>query len=173
MKSFLFAAVACALITAAVVTAQNQPTQPVPATQPAQPKAAQAAQPRALPVSPAVMMNYEENVELYEAQRDADDFLEPVEAGTPHVVAWQVFAIRAELRLARGDAAGAPAAIRPVTRSRPGVSAERTAYPSIAELGNGGRSMRAAAGSASTRPAAASTGTVSARSGVTRARTRC
>ena len=42
-----------------------------------------------------------------EAQRDADDFLEPVEAGTPHVVAWQVFAIRAELRLARGDAAGA------------------------------------------------------------------
>ena len=76
MKSFLFAAVACALITAAVVTAQNQPTQPVPATQPAQPKAAQAAQPRALPVSPAVMMNYEENVELYEAQRDADDFRE-------------------------------------------------------------------------------------------------
>jgi class 3 adenylate cyclase len=42
-----------------------------------------------------------------EAHRDADDFLERVEAGTPHVVAWQVFAIRAELRLARGDAAGA------------------------------------------------------------------
>jgi hypothetical protein len=71
MKPFLFAAVACALITTAVVTAQNQPPapqpNPVPQAQP-QPK---AAQPRPLPVSPTVMMNYEENVELYEAQRDA------------------------------------------------------------------------------------------------------
>jgi hypothetical protein len=79
MKALLFAAVACALITAAVVTAQNQPApRPVPAAQPpavpavpALPKAAQPAQPRPLPVSAAVMLNYEENVELYEAQRDA------------------------------------------------------------------------------------------------------
>jgi class 3 adenylate cyclase/tetratricopeptide (TPR) repeat protein len=42
-----------------------------------------------------------------EALREADDFLAPVEAGTPHLVAWQVFAIRAALRLARDDVAGA------------------------------------------------------------------
>jgi hypothetical protein len=42
-----------------------------------------------------------------EAQRDADDFLARVKGGSPHVIAWQVFAIRAELRLAKDDVAGA------------------------------------------------------------------
>ena len=44
-----------------------------------------------------------------EAYRDADDFLGQVEAGSPNVVAWQVFAVRAELRLAKGNSAGAVA----------------------------------------------------------------
>ena len=55
--------------------------------------------------------------------------------------------------------AGLPAAIRATTGSVPGVSEARRANPSIAELANGGRSTTAAAGSASTRPAAASIGT--------------
>jgi class 3 adenylate cyclase len=42
-----------------------------------------------------------------EAHRDADDFLAHVEAGSSHVEAWQVFAIRAELRLAKADFTGA------------------------------------------------------------------
>jgi tetratricopeptide (TPR) repeat protein len=42
-----------------------------------------------------------------EARRMADDFLAAVEAGSPNVVAWQVFAVRAEMRLAKGDAGGA------------------------------------------------------------------
>jgi ribosomal protein S18 acetylase RimI-like enzyme len=42
-----------------------------------------------------------------EAHRDADEFLAHVEAGSPHAGAWQVFAIRAELRLAKRDSAGA------------------------------------------------------------------
>jgi class 3 adenylate cyclase len=42
-----------------------------------------------------------------EALAMADDFLTAVEAGSPHVIAWQVFAVRAELRLAKGDADGA------------------------------------------------------------------
>jgi tetratricopeptide (TPR) repeat protein len=45
--------------------------------------------------------------EWNEALRMADDFLAAVEAGTPHYVAWQVYAVRAELRLAKGDSAGA------------------------------------------------------------------
>ena len=47
----------------------------------------------------------------------------------------------------------------------PGVSAARSAKPSIAELGNGGRSTAARASSASTRPAASSSGTGSGGSG--------
>jgi tetratricopeptide (TPR) repeat protein len=42
-----------------------------------------------------------------DASRDADDYLAAVEAGSPNVVSWQVSLVRAELRLARGDAAGA------------------------------------------------------------------
>jgi tetratricopeptide (TPR) repeat protein len=42
-----------------------------------------------------------------EAQRVADDLLAPIEAGSPHVIGWQVFTIRAELRAAKGDADGA------------------------------------------------------------------
>jgi len=56
---------------------------------------------------------------------------------------------------ARGRSAGRPAAICATIGSRPGRSAARTAYPSIAELANGGRSTIARAGSAVTRPAAA------------------
>jgi tetratricopeptide (TPR) repeat protein len=44
-----------------------------------------------------------------QAHRDADDFLAHVEAGSSHVEAWQVFAIRAELRLAKADFTGAVA----------------------------------------------------------------
>ncbi|HSP71631.1 MAG TPA: hypothetical protein VLN26_04630, partial [Gaiellaceae bacterium] len=47
------------------------------------------------------------NGEWDEALRRADEFVTAVEAGSPHVLAWQVFAVRAEIRLARGDAAGA------------------------------------------------------------------
>jgi class 3 adenylate cyclase len=42
-----------------------------------------------------------------EAQRDADNFLAPVEAGGTHVLSFQLFAVRAELRLAKDDVAGA------------------------------------------------------------------
>jgi tetratricopeptide (TPR) repeat protein len=42
-----------------------------------------------------------------EALRLGDGFLLAVEAGSPNVVAWQVLALRAEMRLAKGDAAGA------------------------------------------------------------------
>ena len=60
------------------------------------------------------------------------------------------------------------------TGSRPGVSAKRSANPSIAELSNGGRSTAAVAGSASTLPRASLKETVSAGSGSTRSRTsRC
>ena len=45
-----------------------------------------------------------------------------------------------------GRVAGAPAAIRATIGKRPGVSADRTANPSIAELGNGGRSTTRAGG---------------------------
>jgi class 3 adenylate cyclase len=41
------------------------------------------------------------------ATQMADEFLAAVEAGSPNVVAFQVYGVRAELRLARGDAAGA------------------------------------------------------------------
>ena len=43
--------------------------------------------------------------------RDADEFLAVVAAGSPHVAMWQVYAIRAELRLSRDDVAGAIADI--------------------------------------------------------------
>jgi class 3 adenylate cyclase len=42
-----------------------------------------------------------------EALRMADDFLVAVEAGSPHYSAWQVYALRAEMRLGQGDPAGA------------------------------------------------------------------
>ena len=44
-----------------------------------------------------------------EALRMADDFLSGVEAGSPNVVAWQVSAVRAEMRVAKGDGDGAVA----------------------------------------------------------------
>jgi class 3 adenylate cyclase/tetratricopeptide (TPR) repeat protein len=42
-----------------------------------------------------------------EAFRMADDLIGGVEAGSPNVIAWQAFAVRAEMRLARGDETGA------------------------------------------------------------------
>src|SRR5437667_7667219 len=69
-------------------------------------------------------------------------------------------------------AAGRPAAMRATTGRRPGVSSERTAKPSIAELGKGGRSTTARASSTTIRPAAAPIGTASESRGVTRSRTR-
>ena len=42
-----------------------------------------------------------------EAHRSADDFIAGGEAGSTNVLAYQVYAVRAELRLAKGDAAGA------------------------------------------------------------------
>ena len=42
-----------------------------------------------------------------EAQRLADEYLAAVEAGSPHYNAFQDWVIRAEMRLARGDSAGA------------------------------------------------------------------
>jgi AAA ATPase domain len=42
-----------------------------------------------------------------EALRMVDEFLAPVDAGEPHYISWQVLARRAEIRLARGAAAGA------------------------------------------------------------------
>ena len=62
---------------------------------------------------------------------------------------------------ASGRVAGRPAAICSTTGSLPGRSPARTAKPSIAELGNGGRSTSACAGSAVTRPAACWTDTAS------------
>jgi DNA-binding SARP family transcriptional activator len=41
------------------------------------------------------------------AERGADAFLEQIAAGEPHVLSWQVRAVRAEIRLARGENAGA------------------------------------------------------------------
>ena len=40
--------------------------------------------------------------EWEEAERSVDEFIALVEAGSPHVLTWQIFAVRAELRLARG-----------------------------------------------------------------------
>ena len=45
--------------------------------------------------------------EWHEAHRTADDYLAAVEAGSPNVGSWQVYFIRAELRIAKGDAGGA------------------------------------------------------------------
>jgi class 3 adenylate cyclase len=42
-----------------------------------------------------------------EALRRIDEFLAPVEAGSPHYVAYQAYAIRAEIRVGRGEQAGA------------------------------------------------------------------
>jgi hypothetical protein len=39
--------------------------------------------------------------------RTADEFIAAVESGSPHYSAWQVYAVRAEMRLAQGDPAGA------------------------------------------------------------------
>src|SRR6266550_3076737 len=73
---------------------------------------------------------------------------------------------------ASGRDAGTPAAMRATTGSTPGASAARRAKPSIAELGNGGRSTTARASSARSRPAACATGTGSESSGVTCSSTR-
>src|SRR2546422_7191467 len=72
----------------------------------------------------------------------------------------------------RDRGAGTPAAIRATTGRRPGVSRERSAKRSIAELGKGGRSTTAIASSKTTRPAAAASGKTSGPSGVTRSRMR-
>src|SRR6476646_7033310 len=45
--------------------------------------------------------------EWQEALRGANEFLAAVEQGSPHYSAWQMYAVRAELRLAQGDPAGA------------------------------------------------------------------
>src|SRR5262249_39847490 len=66
-----------------------------------------------------------------------------------------------------------PAAALPTTASVPGRSAACTAKPSIAELGNGGRSTTATASAAVTRPAAAQTETVSEGRACDAARTSC
>ena len=59
-----------------------------------------------------------------------------------------------------GSAGGSsPAAARKATASDGPASRARTAYPSIAELGKGGRSSAARTGSASTRPTIAGPGT--------------
>ena len=68
-------------------------------------------------------------------------------------------------RSATGLAAAVPAATRKATGSSPGVSAARTANPSIAELGKGGRSTRESGASRSTRPFASTSATVSVGSG--------
>src|SRR2546430_8825867 len=67
----------------------------------------------------------------------------------------------------RARGAGTPAAMRATTGNRAGASSARTANPSIAELGNGGRSIVAHWSAASTRPAAPDSGTSSASSGAT------
>src|SRR3989442_7907247 len=72
----------------------------------------------------------------------------------------------------RDRGAGTPAAIRATTGRRPGVSRERSAKPSIAELGKGGRATAACASSATMRPAACPIGTASVSRGATRSRTR-
>lgn len=59
-----------------------------------------------------------------EALRMADDFLAVVEAGSPHYSAWQVYALRAEMRLGRGDAA------RAISDAESALAAGRT----VAEL---------------------------------------
>ena len=44
-----------------------------------------------------------------EALRAGDEFIAAIEAGSPHYNAWQLHAVRAEMRLARDDASGAAA----------------------------------------------------------------
>ena len=44
-----------------------------------------------------------------EALRAGDEFIAAIEAGSPHYNAWQLHAVRAEMRLARDDASGAVA----------------------------------------------------------------
>ena len=93
---------------------------------------------------------------------------ESAPAGTTPPVA---IAIASPASSARG--AGTPAAIRATIGSRPGVSSDRTAKPSIAELGKGGRSTAASAvhGQHAARGGRHSS-TSSAPSGVTRPRMR-
>jgi DNA-binding SARP family transcriptional activator len=45
--------------------------------------------------------------EWVDALQMADDFIDAVEAGSPHYLLWQVCGVRAEIRLARSDSAGA------------------------------------------------------------------
>ena len=70
------------------------------------------------------------------------------------------------------DVAGRPAADRSTTRNLPGRSAALTAYPSIAELRNGGRSIGDTAASARILPAAPASSTRSVGRGSTQARMR-
>jgi tetratricopeptide (TPR) repeat protein len=44
-----------------------------------------------------------------EVQRGVDEFMARIESGSPHVLMWQVLAVRAELHLARGEVSGAVA----------------------------------------------------------------
>ena len=73
---------------------------------------------------------------------------------------------------ARARVAGCPAATRATTGNRPGRSVERSAYPSMADEGNGGRSTSARTGSAVIRPMARASPTASAGSVRARARIR-
>ena len=63
---------------------------------------------------------------------------------------------------------GAPARAAPTTRSVPGTSAERTAYPSMMDAGNGGCGLGAVTSDASTLPTASGNGRDSSSSGAAR-----
>jgi tetratricopeptide (TPR) repeat protein len=64
-----------------------------------------------------------------EAHRDADNFLAGVEAGRTHALAFQVFALRAELRLAKDDVAGAMAdAERALAAGRANAEVQATSF---------------------------------------------
>jgi tetratricopeptide (TPR) repeat protein len=67
------------------------------------------------------------------ALRAADELLARVEAGEPHLITWQVHAVRAEIRLARDDAAGALAdAERALEDGRAVAEIQAVAYVLIA-----------------------------------------
>ena len=63
---------------------------------------------------------------------------------------------------------GAPARAAPTTRSVPGTSAARTAYPSMMDAGNGGCGLGAVTSDASTLPTASGNGRDSSSSGAAR-----
>jgi tetratricopeptide (TPR) repeat protein len=67
--------------------------------------------------------------EWKEASAAVDRYLSGVEAGSPHYAAWQVYGIRAELRLADGDLTGAVAdAERALALGREAVDAQSVAF---------------------------------------------